>query len=138
MPCGYHVNPDDGLLTITIADVMDVPQLVAFGQQLLADPEFDAELPHLVDLRGLLITPDSQDGQAIRDFVLESYCNRVHSSIAIVIDDSLAPTAIAGLFHVTCAMKNTELFDHYEQALKWLMRREFASSEAPGAWRSLP
>jgi len=138
MPCGYHVNLDDGLFTVTIDDVMDVPQLVAFGQQLLADPEYDPELPHLVDLRGLLITPDSQDGQVIRNFVLESHRNQVHSSIAIVIDDSLAPPTVAGLFHITCAMKNTELFDHYEQALKWLMRREFACNEPRGAWRSLP
>jgi hypothetical protein len=50
----------------------------------------------------------------------------VQASIAVIIDDSLDADTLAGLYHLSCATSITELFDHYDQAIKWLMRREFA------------
>jgi len=138
MPCGYHVSLEDGLVTVTGADQLDPQQLVALGKQILADPSFHPKLPHLVDLRGLLMTLDPESDQSMKTFFLKSYRSQVRSSIAIVVDDSLDTSIMASLFHVTCAMEKTELFDQYDQALKWLMRREFAPANPPGAWRSLP
>ena len=53
MPCGYHMNLEDGLVTITSAQAVEASQLHALGEQILADPGFDPYLPQLVDLRDI-------------------------------------------------------------------------------------
>ena len=132
MPCGYHINLEDGLVTISAEAELDITQLHTLGQQVLADPEFDPYLPQLIDLRGLSvlhkqdILHEQDTAEASRNFALSSYRPRVQSSVAVIIDDSLDADSVAGLFHLSCSMDNTELFDHYDQAIKWLMRREFA------------
>ena len=126
MSCGYHINLEDGLTTISAnaADAED--KLLALGQQIIADPEFDPKLPQLVDLRGLQMSAERTSTNALRDFTLTTYRPSVQASIAIVVNESLDEKSLAGLYHLSCAMDKTELFDHYDQALKWLMRREFA------------
>lgn len=125
MPCGYHMNLEDGLVTISGADELTMAAFVDLGEQVLSDPSFDPYVPQLVDLRGLQVAADQVGGKQLRDFVLAVYRPRVQSSIAVVIDGSLHERAVAGLYHLCCAMDATELFDQYDQALKWLMRREF-------------
>lgn len=125
MPCGYHMNLEDGLVTISGADELTMAAFVDLGEQVLSDPSFDPYVPQLVDLRGLQVASDQVGGKQLRDFVLAVYRPRVQSSIAVVIDGSLHERAVAGLYHLCCAMDATELFDQYDQALKWLMRREF-------------
>lgn len=126
MPCGYHMNLEDGLVTIKGEAQLSLASLVDLGEQVLADPGFDPYLPQLVDLRGMEVARDKAAAEALRHFTLSIYRPRVHSSIAIVVDGSLNEAELAGLYHLSCAMDKTELFDHYDQALKWLMRREFA------------
>ncbi len=126
MPCGYHINHEEGLVTITGSTDVEISEACKLGSQLLDDPSFDADLPQLVDLRGLTLSRNQQTSARFRKFVLETYRPRVSSSIAIVIDDSLDQLSLAGLYHMSCSMDKTELFDQYDQALKWLMRREFA------------
>ena len=126
MPCGYHINKEDGLTTISAEAEIAITQLHTLGQQLLSDPEFDPYLPQLIDLRGLSVQYASDILDDLRHFVLSIYRPRVQSSIAVTIDESLDAESVAGLFHLSCAMDDTELFDHYGQAIKWLMRREFA------------
>ena len=41
------------------------------------------------------------------------------------VDGSLDQRSLASLYHLSCSRDKTEVFDHYEQALKWLMRAEF-------------
>ena len=125
MPCGYHMNLEDGLVTINGAEELDMGAFVDLGEQVLSDPTFDPYLPQLVDLRGLQVGPDHVGATHLRDFIVTIYRPRVQSSIAVVIDGSLHERAVAGLYHLCCAMDATELFDQYDQALKWLMRREF-------------
>lgn len=126
MPCGYHINMEDGLTTISAEAEIAIAQLHALGQKLLADPEFDPYLPQLIDLRGLNVEYQADAADDLRHFALSTYRPRVQSSIAVIIDESLDAESVAGLFHLSCAMDNTELFDYYDQAIKWLMRREFA------------
>ncbi len=126
MNCGYHINQDDGLVTITGNKNVEIAEAFDLGEALLQDPSFDEQLPHLVDLRGLRLTPNPHSAAAFRTFVLETYRPQVKSSIAIVVDDSLDRLSLAGLYHMSCSMDKTEVFDQYDQALKWLMRREFA------------
>jgi hypothetical protein len=120
------MNLEDGLVTIKGEAQLSLASLVDLGEQVLADPGFDPYLPQLVDLRGMEVARDKAAAEALRHFTLSIYRPRVHSSIAIVVDGSLNEAELAGLYHLSCAMDKTELFDHYDQALKWLMRREFA------------
>ena len=126
MPCGYHLNLDEGIVTITASEDVPLADVKCVGRQMLADPQFDADLPHLVDLRGLQIAPSAKDSACFRNFILKEYRPNFSSSVAVVIDHTLDQQSLAGLYHLTCAMAKTELFDQYTQALKWLMRREFA------------
>ncbi len=131
MPCGYHLNEEDGLVTITGSGEVSLKEAISVGHELLADPLFDPGLPQLIDLRGLEVEQSRNDSMELREFVLQSYRPRVDASIAVVIDHSLEQAAVASLFHLSCAMEQTELFDRYDQALKWLMRREFVQSALP-------
>ncbi|NOX50301.1 MAG: hypothetical protein GXP16_07160 [Gammaproteobacteria bacterium] len=125
MPCGFHINKEEGLVTITGNQLVPLYEAVSMGKALMADQNFEPTLPNLVDLRGLEISRSRDETLAFRRFILESYMPLINTSIAIVIDDSLDKSSLAGLYHLSCRMERTELFDHYEQALKWLMRREF-------------
>lgn len=128
MSSGYHINADDGLISIhgtadaTITEAMDV------GRQLLTDPEFDPRLPHLIDFRGLHLEVAGKEAAEFATFALNHYRPAVSASVAIVVDDSLDRHALAALYHLICRMSPAELFDNYEQALKWLMRLEFANT----------
>ncbi|MEM9620843.1 MAG: hypothetical protein AAF993_04290 [Pseudomonadota bacterium] len=126
MPSGYHINHEQGLVTLTGSNTMQISDACDIGSALLADPEFDSTLPHLVDLRGLELQRDQASSARFRRFVLDTYMPRVKASIAVVVNDSLDQNSLAGLYHICCSMERTELFDQYDQALKWLMRREFA------------
>lgn len=127
MPCGYHMNLDDGLITVNGADARTFTDLLSVGQDLLADPRFDPELPQLVDLRGMQVQRDVQSSASLRQFALKAYRPQVHSSVAVVVDDHLTNDLLAAIYHLVCALEQTELFDHYDHAIKWLMRREFAA-----------
>ena len=128
MPCTYHLNLEDSLITLTCGADATAADLIAVGEQMLADPEFDPYLPQLVDFRGLNVDPDKSTSEAIRDFCLRVYRPRVFSSIAVVIDDSLSARSLSDIYHLSCAMDKTELFDQYDQALKWLIRQEFVAA----------
>ena len=125
MPCGYHLNLAEGLITVSVTEEVPLEEAAAFARQMLADARYDPSLPQLIDLRGLTVTRTPPDSAAIRDFVLLEYRPRVNASIAIVVDGSLDHRSLASLYHLSCSRNKTELFDHYERALKWLMRTEF-------------
>ena len=127
MPCGYHMNPEDGLITINGRDARNFSDLLCVGKALLADPEFDPNLPHLLDLRGMQVKRDTQSSASLRHFAIKSYRPQVYSSVAVVVDDFLANDLLAAVYHLVCALDQTELFDQYDQAMKWLMRQEFAA-----------
>ena len=128
MTWGYHINQEAGLVTITGSEKSGFEDAKYIGEQLLKDPGFDSSLPHLVDLRGLTYEPEDLNSDHYRQFAMDTYRQQVSSSIAIVVDESLDNLALAGLYHLSCGMTKTELFDQYDQALKWLMREEFASA----------
>lgn len=125
MPYGYHLNLDEGLITVSITEEVPLEEAAAFTRQMLADPRYDPLLPQLIDVRGLTVTRTPRDSADFKDFVLREYRPRAHASIAIVVDDSLDQRSLASLYHLSCSRDKTEVFDHYERALKWLMRAEF-------------
>ena len=50
--------------------------------------------------------------------------------MAVVIDSEMSRELVANIYWLACAVGGTEVFDDYDHALKWLIRREFANGEA--------
>ncbi|MAT83936.1 MAG: hypothetical protein CMD39_06570 [Gammaproteobacteria bacterium] len=143
MPLGYHINPDDGLITVQGDGSVAVGEITQLVQSLLADGRFDPTLPQIMDFRGLRpvqAQPD-QPGAAIaalREFLQQEYRRRVRADIAVVIDEHLERRHCADIYLLTCTMEAAELFADYDQALRWLMRRAFASPWPRGADEAAP
>lgn len=130
MPLGYHINPDEGLITVHGGGDVAIADLTHVGTALLEDPEYDPSLPQLLDFRGLRPVGMESDGLdrdlgELWTFIRESYRPRVGANVAVVIDDHLEAHHCADIFLATCALQDAELFADYDQALKWLMRQAF-------------
>lgn len=54
MPCAYHINLEEALVTVTSSLEVSLPETAGFGVRLRSDPEFSPKLPQLVNLRGLM------------------------------------------------------------------------------------
>lgn len=131
MPLGYHINADEGLITVRGDGNVAAAEIVALGESLLGDDAFDPELPQLLDFRGLRPRPPAEAGAAtafagLRDFVHSRYRDQIAANVAVVIDARLEARHCADIFLLTCAISHAELFADYDQALKWLMREAFA------------
>jgi len=132
MPLGYHINPDEGLITVQGAGDVSIPEITRLGESLLEDAGFDPGLPQLLDFRGLRPASDA-DGIAVthlQAFIQDRYRGRVAADVAVVIDEHLESRHCADIFLLTCAIQDAELFADYDQALRWLMRRAFAGTPA--------
>jgi hypothetical protein len=129
MPAAYHINPDDGLVTVRAEGTVSFPELTDLGRSLLADRHFDPELPQLLDFRGMRPWRDA-GLEDFRAFVHGPYRQRVAASIAVVIDGHLETRHCADIFLLTCAVPEAELFADYDQALRWLVREAFATTSA--------
>ena len=51
--------------------------------------------------------------------------------MAAVIDGDMSRDLVAGIYWLACAVGGTEVFDDYDHALKWLIRREFVNTPPP-------
>lgn len=127
MPYGYTISHDEGLIAIHGSELVSLPSAIEIGRGILRDPDFDPELPQLFDLRGLTMMRNSEESRQFRDFSLYEYFPQVQAGVAVVVDDSLDDKSLAALYHLISQIDQVELFDNYDQALRWLMRKEFAS-----------
>jgi len=125
MPCAYHIAPEDGLIIIKGSNPMTLTQMEETGRQLLQDPKFDPHLAQIVDFRDVDLPRDYEANQDVGNFLTKTYSETVQVSIAVVVNGEQAPIGIAELYKLVCTMDNTELFDNYDHAMRWLMRREF-------------
>jgi len=128
MAVAYHINHEQGLVTLGGSNTVDIDDARDLGRAVLQDAKMDPKLPHLIDLRGLSVTRTTAQARAFREFAIGEYAPKVQGSIAVVIDEALDEQSCAALYHMICSIDRAELFDHYDQALKWLMRREFLAS----------
>ncbi|MEQ8860672.1 MAG: hypothetical protein RIC56_18675 [Pseudomonadales bacterium] len=136
MALGYHINPDEGLITVHGGGDVVLQELARLGASLLEDPRYDPELPQLLDFRGLRQPKDAPQAdereiEALKDFVRETYRERVKANVAVVIDEHLEDQHCADIYLLTCALREAELFADYDQALKWLIREAFVPGPTP-------
>jgi hypothetical protein len=128
MPSDFHINQDEGIITISGSEEIDAVEATSTFRSLLEHPEFSPSLPQLIDLRGLASgARAAPDFSTLERFLLSTYRPRVAASIAVLVDDKLDRFSVAAIFHLTCQLPQTELFDHFDDAIRWLIRREFVT-----------
>ena len=127
MPFGYHINPDDGLITITGEGIVMPEEARNVLVELQSDGHFEPSLPHLIDLRALSVAQhDPVELKTLERFLLTDYRPKVSASVAVVVDGDLDRFSLAAIFHLVCRAPQTELFDYFDHALRWLIKHEFA------------
>ncbi len=121
----YHINSDEGLITLRLAGDLDLVEIRERVESLLDDPQYSPHLPQLVDCRGIRPKVDKAELRTFTEFLTARYQTTVSASVAVVVDESLSADQTAGIYWLSCGHACAELFDNYDQALRWLMKREF-------------
>jgi hypothetical protein len=131
VPLHYHINHEDEFISIRLEGDADLALVYELCQKLLNDPDFHAEWPQLVDVRGIELGLKPGAMRPFARYVLTSYRPRVTAPIAVVIDGSMDDAFLAGVFRFVCTLPDAEVFDDYPLAIKWLLRKSvpFAQDE---------
>ncbi len=120
----YHIASDDGLISIQVSNEIDLAELYELGKAVLSSADYDPELPLITDLRGMRLDWRQAATKPFVRFVIDNFKDRP-GSIAVVIDNEMSSDLVAGIYWLACAVGDAEVFDDYDHALKWLIRREF-------------
>jgi hypothetical protein len=129
MPATYHINPDEGLITVQIDGNVDLVDVFETARDLHDDPAYDPELPLLTDLRGMRITLHEAALKPFNRFIISHFGRPRSASIAVVVDQEMDKEQCAAVYWLNCAVSASEMFEDYDLALKWLIRKEFAAAE---------
>jgi hypothetical protein len=127
----YHVNAEDELLSVKIDGPIDLVEMYELAQSILADPAFDPAWPQLVDARGMQLRLRDGAVKPFTDYVIGHYRSATDGAIAVVVSDDLDHQQVAGIFRLVCAMSNTEMFDDYGLAIKWLLAKSWNGNGVP-------
>ncbi len=128
MPLQSYCNTDEGLTTLNGDGVATWDCLMQALQDLLLAPEDNVSLPHLIDLRDVQLELESTEMAPFGEFFALRFAKEVTGSIALVVADSLAADDCAKFYQIASSVGHCELFDDYNHAMRWLMKREFAHS----------
>jgi len=133
VPAQYHINPEDEFVAIQFAGDVDLVDVYELCQSLLADPQFDPKLPQLADVREvrLKLTPGAL--KPFLHYVTSRYRPNVKGPIAIVLDGTMDDEFCAGVFRFACNLRDTEVFDDYGLAIKWLLGASWVTRAVAGS-----
>ena len=133
MPLQTYSSDEDGLATISAEGDVSWDDLRVELESLLLAATFNPTLPHLIDLRDATLRLDNAESvEAFGRFFSTSFGTQVNGSIAMVIHDGLSTAECASLYRVLCDLANAELFDDYDLAMRWVMKREFVATPTTG------
>jgi hypothetical protein len=118
----YHINHEDEFVTLRFDGDTDLVDAYELTQQLLTDPDFRADWPQLVDLRGININVQPGAMRPFARYTASAYRPRVTAPIAVVLDGSMDDAFCAGVFRLVCSLPQAEVFDDYALAIKWLLK----------------
>ena len=125
MAPGYHIASDDGLISIQVGSEIDLADLYELAKSVISSADYEPELPLIVDLRGMALDWHQDATEPFVRYIIDNFRNR-EGSMAVVLDGDMSRDLVAGIYWLACAVGGTEVFDDYDHALKWLIRREFA------------
>jgi len=121
MPALVHINEDSQFTSVHIDGSVSVNDLQNLLDTVLEDDTFEVTWPQLVDLRGARIKSDGFSLQILLNSIYTQYRPNIKASMAIILDGSIDGELFASVYRFVCNIPNTELFDDYAQALKWLI-----------------
>lgn len=121
----YHINSEDELIALSFGDDVNLIDLYELLQALLADNAFEPRWPQLIDLRTMELDMKAGAMKPFVRFLSATYRPRVAGAIAIVLDDHMSAKFSAGIFRLACSLSDTEVFDDYGLAIKWLLQRSW-------------
>lgn len=135
MTVTYHINTSDELTTVEATGDVCAQELCQLALNVTMDVDYDAALPTLIDLRGMVVERDdiASDNEARAQLEELSRTRHAHDqcgSMAVVIDDDWDSSLCADVHWLCCVASKAEMFDSYEMAIKWLYRREFQPTAA--------
>ncbi len=128
MPAAFHISEDEGLITVQVDDAVELAELFDTAKALTSDPSYDPALPLLADLRGMRVELEADALEPFNRFVVNSYGRNRRASTAVVVDHEMDRKLAAAIYWLSCALGHCEMFDDYDHALKWLIKREFAGA----------
>ena len=129
MPATHHINSDEGLITVRITGQVDLVEVFEAARDLYDDADYDPALPLLADLRGMRLTLHAAALKPFNRFIISHFGKPRSASIAVVVDHEMDKELCAAVYWLNCAVNGSEMFEDYDQALRWLIRREFAAAE---------
>lgn len=127
MSPGFHIASDDGLISIQVRSDIDLAELYELCKSVLTSDDYDPQLPLITDLRGMRLDWRQDANAPFTRFMVENFRERP-GSMAVVIDNEMSRDLVAGIYWLACAIGGTEVFDDYDHAIKWLIRREFVNT----------
>ena len=130
MSINYHISSENGLISLLADPEVTLAELHDCGKRLMADQAFEPDLPQLIDLRAANIERLCTTDQQLAQTMVETYNGSVPGNVAVLIDAASAGEPLADLYRTICTFENAELFDNYEHALRWLVRKAFAPAAA--------
>ena len=125
MSSDYHIATDDGLITVQVHSRIMMSDLYELAEAILSASDYDPDLPLLADLRDMRLDLGEEATEPFCRFIIERFNGRA-GTIAVVIDGEMSSELSAGIYWLACAVEGTEVFDDYDHALRWLIRKEFA------------
>ena len=133
VPARYHINREDEFIALLLEGDVDLVDVYELCQSLLADPAFDPQLPQLADVRKvrLKLTPGAM--RPFLGYVTTRYRPRVDAPIAVILDGTMDDAFCAGVFRFVCKVQDTEVFDDYALAIKWLLSSRWRRNHMNGA-----
>ncbi len=130
MPAQYHINHDDEFVALQLDGAVDLVDVYELCQSLLADPRFNPELPQLADLRSVQLHLKQGAMRPFLRYMTTKYRPLVGAPIAVVFDGSMDDEFCAGVYQFACKLTDTEAFDDYALAIKWLLRNRWTTADA--------
>jgi hypothetical protein len=130
----FHIATEEGLITVQVRSQIELADLYELAEGVLSAEEYDPALPLLADLRDMRLEIEAQAIKPFTDFIIASFRGRA-GSMAVIIDGDMSRPLSAGVYWLACAVGGAEVFDDYDHALKWLIRKEFAVPSAMDAVR---
>jgi len=127
----YHINGDDRLVSLRLQGAVDTAELVALGEKLLSDPDFQPAWPQLVDLRQFDLKLTRGINPVLAEYLNTEYLPRLSGNIAVMVNESISAEDCAEAYKLACPMDNTEVFDDYAHAIRWLLHH--GMKQAPGS-----
>ena len=126
-PPGFHIAVEDGLISVQVGSHIDLVDLYELAKSVLAASDYADGLPLLVDLRGMRLELVREAAEPFARFIIGGFSGR-EGSMAVIIDGDMHSKLCAAVYWLSCAVGGTEVFDDYDHAMKWLIRREFAGA----------